>query len=751
MLPLANTAPTGEAALELGLLDVAQGRVDEGRRRLEPIAAVRTFSAPDDYFRLARAAIGIREFLLAADAFARVQDVRRADIQAARGDLFLARHRPGDAMEDYGKALEIDPAWMPALVGRVRALADEDPAEAKAALEAAAKVAPEYPDVLLLTAEAALAQEDATAATQALDRLARVHPGSIEEAAARMAVAYKTGGLAAAEALAARVTDINPLSALGYRVAGAEAAREYRFDDAVTLARKAVAIDGGDASAQFDLGLYLMRTGDEPAARTALDRSWELDNSSPVTKNLLDLLDKLDTFVRVRDGDFMFKFAPEEAAVLRVYAIPLAQEAYKTFSSRYGFKPQGPLLVEVFPIHDDFAVRTLGLPGLVGALGACFGRVITMDSPKARPPGEFSWQATLWHEIAHVFSLQASEYRVPRWLTEGISTYEEHRKQPAWGRELTLEYASILAKGRNFGVKGLPDAFKRPESLSIAYFEASLVVEHLIALNGDAGLRTLLKSYADGANDTAAFAAAFGRSVDEVDKSFRAFIDQRYSALRAAMADPPSQVEDTDLAALRARATAAPGNFLSQWTLGQALLRANDTAGARQALERAATLAPEASGATSPRALLARLSEQAGDVTAARRELRALLAHDHANVSAARQLASLAAGAGPSAVDDEDFALRLVADLDPFDADIHGRLGKRLAAKNQHAEALLEFEAALALGPTNLAEAHTDLADVQLKLGRNDEAKRSAIAALKEAPTFARAQDVLLAAIRRNP
>jgi hypothetical protein len=37
-----------------------------------------------------------------------------------------------------------------------------------------------------------------------------------------------------------------------------------------------------------------------------------------------------------------------------------------------------------------------------------------------------------------------------------------------------------------------------------------------------------------------------------------------------------------------------------------------------------------------------------------------------------------------------------------------------------------------------------------LKLGRRDEAKKSALAARKEAPTFARAHDLLLAAIGRG-
>ena len=67
--------------------------------------------------------------------------------------------------------------------------------------------------------------------------------------------------------------------------------------------------------------------------------------------------------------------------------MPLAQRRCKTLSAKYQFTPKGPILIEIFPVHDDFAVRNLGLPGLIGALGACFGRVVTIDSPTARAPG----------------------------------------------------------------------------------------------------------------------------------------------------------------------------------------------------------------------------------------------------------------------------------------------------------------------------------------------------------------------------
>ncbi len=433
--------------------------------------------------------------------------------------------------------------------------------------------------------------------------------------------------------------------------------------------------------------------------------------------------------------------------MLRAYALPLADEAYRQFVERYGVRPKGPILVEVFPNHDDFAVRTFGLPGLVGALGACFGRVVTMDSPKAHEPVDFSWQATLWHELSHVFTLQASDYRVPRWLTEGASTYEEYRRNPAWGRELHLEFAREFSEGRNFGVKKLPDAFKRPESLSLAYFEASLLVEHLVAENGDAGLRTLLSAYGGGGNDAAAFAKAFGKSVDDVEASFKTFVEVRYGPLRDAMRVPAHEVKPDDLPGLRARAATAPGNFVSQLSLGLALVKADDMAGAKAPLERAAALAPMATGDSSPRALLALIAEAEKDPARARRELVALLVHDHTNIVAARRLAALAAEA--KAADEEDLALRLVADLDPFDADIHGKLGRRLMTRGRHGEALIEFDAALALGPPNPAEAHTDRAESLLKLGRKEDARRAVMIALAEAPTFARAQDVLLSVMGR--
>jgi hypothetical protein len=49
--------------------------------------------------------------------------------------------------------------------------------------------------------------------------------------------------------------------------------------------------------------------------------------------------------------------------------------------------------VEVYPDHEDFAVRTMGMPGWA-LLGVTFETVIAMDSPSGRPPGSFHWAST---------------------------------------------------------------------------------------------------------------------------------------------------------------------------------------------------------------------------------------------------------------------------------------------------------------------------------------------------------------------
>jgi tetratricopeptide (TPR) repeat protein len=381
---------------------------------------------------------------------------------------------------------------------------------------------------------------------------------------------------------------------------------------------------------------------------------------------------------------------------------------------------------------------------MIGALGACFGRVVTMDSPKARPPGEFSWQATLWHEIAHVITLQMSNQRVPRWLTEGISVYEEAQARPEWGRDMEVPFAAALEQGKALKLTDLNAGFTSPETIALAYFQASLLVDHIVKAYGDEKLRALVRSYGEGLEGDAALTKTLGASMEQLQGSFDKALDERFGALRQAL-KPIEGVNTRDPAALRTAAAANRGNYGIHLAYGRTLAAAKDPA-AFEPLDRAAELVPMAAGENSPYLIKAELALQLGDEARAVRELKTFLSHDHTAVDPARRLAALAEKAGDTEL--TALAYERVVSLDPSDAAAHTGLGRLALKKNQPDVAVREFRAALALGPADRAGAHCDLGEAYFAKGLTADAKREALAALEIAPTFERAQELLLKSIQ---
>jgi tetratricopeptide (TPR) repeat protein len=753
--PAAARDPGGEAALELGLLHQQLGQFEAATRLLgEVYRQAASGTDPESLFRAARAAHALGE-ARDANALYRAAAGGTDDpaIDTEWGLLFLEKYNPPEALKSLQEALKADANWAPAHAGLARVLAEENPPAAAAAARRAIEIDATLADAHLLLAELELDNSNYDAARERINAVLAVNSSHLGARSLLAAVAYVRGDRAAYEAEVTRVLEISPAHGEVYRVAGDLAARNYRFDEAVALVRQAVALDPTNSRAYGDLGMHLMRTGDEVDARRVLERAFKEDPYDRVTYNLLALLDTLDKFVVEERGDLVLKFHPDEAPVMREYAIPLAQEALRTLSERYQFTPKGPILIEMFPDHDDFAVRNLGLPGMIGALGACFGRVVTLDSPKAREPGTFSWQATLWHELAHVITLQLSNQRVPRWLTEGVSVYEETRARPEWGRDMEVPFASAMARGDVLPLKDLNAGFTRPETIALAYFQASLLVDHIVRTHGEPALRALVRTYGEGLEGEAAITKALGVSIDQLQQAFDRTLQSRFSGLQAALQAGPKTgvLEDgaaeAGVAALRASAAARPGSYAAQLALGKALAEAGDGA-AFAPLERAAALVPMATGDDSPHALMARLAATLGDAPRAMTEYQTLLTHDHTAVEPARELAALAEKAG----DDKALAFaweRIVA-LDPFDAEAHTGLGRLALKRSDAAVAAREFRAALLTGPADKAAAHCDLGESYLLAGRTADAKKEALAALEIAPTFDRAQELLLKVVERD-
>jgi tetratricopeptide (TPR) repeat protein len=746
--PVVARAPQSDAALELGLLQRMLGRADAAAV-LERVAVLADRSDdPHDIVRAARALRALGSFREANAAYREAAGALPADpaVQTGWGDLFLEKYDKAEALRSYQMALQVDARWTPALVGSARALADDNPPQAAGLAKRALEINGSSVDAhLFLAGEAADASRHGEA-RQSIEKALAVNPSSLDALALRAALAYVEDKPQDFEADAARAAAIAPNDATVYLTAGELAAHNYRFEEAAALTRRALAIDPGNPRALADLGVQLLRTGDEPAAYQALDTSFKADGYSKLVLNLLTMMDALEKFVTVKDGDLVVRMHKDEAAVLQEYAVPLAHQALSAMSARYEFAPKGPILIEIFPKHDDFAVRTLGLPGMIGALGACFGRVVTMDSPRARPPGEFQWEATLWHELGHVITLQMSNQRVPRWLTEGISEYEEQRARPEWRRDMDLTFAGLMNRGETIKLTDLNTAFQNPKTIALAYYEGSLVVEHIIAAYGQPAMNKLLRSFAQGLDTDAALKAALNADFASMQAGFDQMLEQKFGAMRRAVAMPDGadNLARMPAAAIAALADANPRSFPVQMALGAALRKEGRQDEAMQAFERAAALVPGAGGKDSPHDQMAAIALQKNDAARAIAELTSLVAVDFNNVEAPRKLTALLRQSGVDDAAKLSPIYQRIAAIDPFDPDAHAMLGRFALQRNEADLAAREFRAVVALGPVDRAAAYTDLAESYFKGGKRAEAKKHTLAALEIAPNYERAQDLLL-------
>jgi tetratricopeptide (TPR) repeat protein len=744
--PAAAAAPLGDAALEFGLVLQIRGRSSDARRVLAPLVNVVGAGTPDSLLRAARAARALNQTrsanALFREAVAAAKD--DPDANAAWGELFLEKHNRAEAATSFRAALARDADWAPAHAGLARALSEDDPSSAAASARRAIAIDAGLIDAHLYLAETALDGDRIGDARAAIDRALAVNPQHPAIHALVAAMAFVDGRKADFDAAMAKVLAVDPGSGDAYLVAAALAASNYRFDDAVALTRQATVLDPDNAGAWADLGMHLLRTGDEREARRALETAFRTDPYDVVTYNLLQMLDTLDRFDTVRTSQAIIRLQPDETPVMRQYAVRIVDEAIAAYSKRYQVTLPAPIIVEIFPKHDDFAVRNFGLPGMIGALGACFGRVVTLDSPRARPPGSFNWQATLWHELAHVFTLQLSKQRVPRWLTEGISVYEEGRVRPEWARDSELEFAQAYGAGRAMTLRDLNGGFTRAETVSLAYFEASLVVGLLVDRFGEEALRALVQAYADGSDTEAALRKATGQGLDDLQAAFNTRLQQRFAALGAAMQVPkgveiPSGGDTPTLVVLAGK---YGGSYPLLMAIGQTLVSTGAREQALATFERASALAPNAVGQGSARALSADLAERSGNTARALRDYKGLVADDHTNITAARKLAVMARRSGDLS------ALALAYDrivtVDPFDASAHTALGQIALDRRDAVLAIREFTAALAAGPADVAPAHCDLAAALLLAGDRVAAKREVLAALELAPTYERAQELLL-------
>jgi tetratricopeptide (TPR) repeat protein len=689
-------------------------------------------------------------------------DPEKLETHVLWGDLFREKYNVAEARRSYEHVLKQNDKYVPALVGMAQTAGGRASHEF---LNSALEINPR--SVLALVARADLFSEDNRydAAVVCLQQALQINPESTDAMALLAAIAFLKDDNETLQGLEKKMATLSPGNGRFYARIAEICGRSYRFDKAVHMAQKAVALDAQHWNGHTILGMNLLRLGKETQGRFHLEEGFRGDPFNVWAMNLLKVLDVLDGFETRTTEHFIVRMHPSDADILWPYLKPLLEECWKKLTAKYDFRPQGPILIEVFSEYEDFAARTSGLPDIGHLLGVCFGSVITLGSPRAhKPPGSINWQEVVWHEFAHVITLQMTKNKIPRWLSEGVSVFEEKSGRPEWGRRQDLELVKAVQEDRMIGLKRLNESFSRAKTLAdlnFAYYEASLLVEFIVERYGFETLKTLIYRFSTHTKTSDIFRSVFDVPLEEFERNFFSWINGRVKMLNVYVSQDrhsdlgPFAVQKNDdnlplledqknvlIETLRKQIEDHPRDVLAHLQLGLILYASKDLEGAINHLTIARDLLPGYSASPNPRQILAAIYEELGDTQAMIRELEALV-----NVQQHAYNACLKLGQAAQVSNDFSRAVyyleRAIA-VNPYDQDVHRSLGAVAMQRSDYTTAIREYAVLLALDETDPALANTDLAEAFLRNGNKFQAKRYALAALEIAPMFERAQDILL-------
>lgn len=669
------------------------------------------------------------------------------DVYLAIGGLALEKSDFALAARTFQEGLKRLPDDPDLQYGLARAYEPNEKTLMLASLEAALQRNTNHVPSLLLLADRAIDAEEYGHALELIGRVHSVNPYHPEAWAYASVVAHlqnQTAREAAAREMALKFWPTNPR--VPYLI-GRKLSQNYRFAEGAACQREALRFDRHYLPAKAQLAQDLLRLGEDEEGWRLAEEVHDQDGYDVAALNLVTLRDALGKFAVLTNRHFVVRMTPHEAALYGSRVLALLEEARARLGAKYGLELSRPVRVEIFAEQKDFAVRTFGMPQNHGFLGVCFGQVVTANSPASRPGQAFNWESMLWHEFTHVITLQLTRNRMPRWLSEGISVYEERQANPAWGEHLTPRYREMILDGDLTPVANLSAAFMAPPTplhLQFAYYQSSLVVEFLVDRFGAPALSAILRDLGEG-EEVNAVIAQHTAPMPEIEKEFAAF-----ARTHAASLAPGLDWEKPELDALLPGggdtawalwARAHPTNFYVLTRQAADRVEAKQWSEARPILERLVQLYPTFTGPDSAWRQLAQVHRELGDTNAEYQAWTRLAARDDEAVDAYLRLMELASAAGNW--DEVRQNARRYLAVNPLVPVPYRFLARAAEETGDASTAIMAWRALLELDPANPAEVHYRLARQFHKLG-DPSARRHVLEALEEAPRYKAALRLLL-------
>ncbi|MGH9716447.1 MAG: tetratricopeptide repeat protein [Candidatus Acidiferrales bacterium] len=664
---------------------------------------------------------GLHEYQQANNEFreAVAQNDRNALYRVRWGMLLHQRFNNTDAEQLFKEALQRDPKDAQAYYGLALVSADGFDSKAIEWTAKALELDPKYVAAHELAANLALEDSDTADAIQQADIAIQLAPDALDAMAIHAAVELLADR--SPDAWLAKISAINPHYGEAYAIVAHHLVLNYRYEDGITYYRKAIEANPQLWSARSQLGVNLMRLGQDQEARQQLVMCYDNEYRDAATVNSLRLLDSEKNYDVFHDGDAILKLNKSEADLLRPYFEEIIQRAMTTYNKKYQMTLPGPVQVEAYSDHEDFAVRTLGMPGL-GALGVTFGLVVAMDSPSARKPGDFNWASTLWHEMSHVYILTATNHRVPRWFTEGLAVHEETQADPEWGDPITPDIVVALRDKKLLPVTELNRGFVRPDydaQVIVSYYQAGRICDYIQDRWGNQKLLDMVHSFSKRTTTAAVIQQDLNMTPAEFDKEFQ---DWLYKGL----GQVPQNFDKWHTALKQLAADAEAHNYDAVLKEGPAVVE----------------LYPQYIYDANAYEFIAEADVAKGNKGAAAAELTDYEHGGGRDPDTLKELATLEQGLGEPK--------KAAATLDrinyiyPMDEDLHRRLGTLWLAQKNYTGAIREFNAAVDMHPLDKASAEYDLAEAYFDAGQRAKAENCVLTSLEAAPDYQPAQKLLL-------
>ncbi len=271
----------------------------------------------------------------------------------------------------------------------------------------------------------------------------------------------------------------------------------------------------------------MRRTGGLPPG-SDVEYWWTLEDASG---------DKIETApVRVRFDDNRYSWQSLTQGLVTIYwyeggqsfveeLMSIAQEAMERMAENTGAYLKKPVEIYIYADSQDLLGSMIFSQEWTGGVSYSEYGVIAIGIA----PNNLAWGKTaIVHELTHlvVHQVTFNPYNnLPRWLDEGLATYNEGLLDPMSGGLLL----KAVTEDTLLTVRTLCSPFSsEPEKAYLSYAQSYSLIEFLVATYGQGKMLGLLNAFAAGSNYDAALEKVYGFDLDGLNTLWRDYVRRKF-------------------------------------------------------------------------------------------------------------------------------------------------------------------------------------------------------------------------------